>query len=107
MSLDIKKPAGPDCSEPYFLKTAADFIAKPLMYIFNLSLDQNVMPSIWKSAHVFPLLKGGDPALLNNYRPISNLSVLSKVLERLVSEQLKEFLSVNNILSEFQSGFRK
>lgn len=107
MSLDIKKPAGPDYLEPYFLKIAADFIAKPLMYIFNLSLDQNVMPSIWKSAHVFPLLKGGDPALLNNYRPISNLSVLSKVLERLVSEQLKEFLSVNNILSEFQSGFRK
>lgn len=81
MSLDIKKPAGPDYLEPYFLKIAADFIAKPLMYIFNLSLDQNVMPSIWKSAHVFPLLKGGDPALLNNYRPISNLSVLSKVLE--------------------------
>jgi len=45
--------------------------------------------------------------LPNNYKPISNLSVLSKVLERLVSEQLKEFLSVNKILSEFQSGLRK
>jgi len=46
-------------------KIAADFIAKPLMYIFNLSLVQNVMPSIWKSAYVLPLTNQ-DPTLLNN-----------------------------------------
>jgi len=56
MSLDIKKPAGSDCLETYFLKIAADFISKLLMYIFNLTLVQIVMPSIWKSAYV-PLLK--------------------------------------------------
>ncbi len=47
------------------------------------------------------------PTQLNNYRPISKLSVLAKVLETFVNNQLKDFLSVNNILSDFQSGFRK
>ena len=45
--------------------------------------------------------------MLNNYRPISKLYVLNKVLESIVSQQLKDFLSTNSILSEFQSGFRK
>ena len=61
----------------------------------------------WKSAFVLPLFKGGDPAILNNHRPISNLSVLAKILETLVSKQLKEFLYSNAILSPYQSGFRK
>lgn len=105
--LDIRKSAGPDNLEPYFLQLASDFIAPPLTYLFNLSLDTNEIPLIWKSAFVFPLLKGGDPTDLNNYRPISKLSVLGKVMETLVNEQLKEFLTINNILSNFQSGFRK
>ena len=71
--LDPKKSAGPDQLEPYFLKLAADFIASPLTYLFNLSLETNEIPLIWKSAFVLPLLKGGDPTVLNNYRPISKL----------------------------------
>ena len=70
-------------------------------------MEKNEIPSVWKSAFVLPLLKGGDPAILTNYRPISNLSVLAKVLEALVSEQVKLFLHSNSILSKFQSGFRK
>ena len=62
---------------------------------------------MWKTAYVFPLLKGDDCTLLNNYRPISKLSILAKVLERLVNDQVKDYLSQNNILSLFQSGFRK
>lgn len=92
-NLDIKKSAGSDEVEPYFLKVAAEIIAGPLAYIFNLSLEQNVVPDVWKSALVVPLLKGGDPTNLNNYRPISKLSVIVKILESIVSEQLKEFLS--------------
>lgn len=64
-----------------------------------------MIPCIWKSAFVFPLLKGGDPAVLNNYCPISKLSILAKVLEQLISHQLREFLH-NNILCVSQSGFR-
>uniref|UniRef100_A0A8C5N2E5 Reverse transcriptase domain-containing protein n=1 Tax=Gouania willdenowi TaxID=441366 RepID=A0A8C5N2E5_GOUWI len=106
-ALDHRKPPGPDLIEPYFLKLAADFIAEPLSILFNLSIRNKDIPSVWKSAFVLPLLKGGDPAVLTNYRPISNLCVLSKILESLVCDQLKEFLYSNEILSKLQSGFRK
>lgn len=89
------------------MKLAAEIIAGPLSYIFNLSLEQNVVPDIWKSALVVPLLKGGDPTSLDNYRPISKISVIAKILESIVSDQLKEFLTSNSIFSNFQSGFRK
>uniref|UniRef100_A0A669B412 Reverse transcriptase domain-containing protein n=1 Tax=Oreochromis niloticus TaxID=8128 RepID=A0A669B412_ORENI len=93
--------------EPYFLKLAADYIAEPLSILFNLSITTKEIPSVWKSAFVLPLLKGGDPSVLTNYRPISNLCVLSKIMESLVCDQLKEFLYSNDIVSKFQSGFRK
>ena len=106
-NLDSKKSAGPDEIEPYFLKLAAEIIAGPLSYIFNLSLEQNIVPDVWKSALVVPLLKGGDPTILDNYRPISKLSIIAKVLETILSEQLKDFLVRKSVLSKFQSGFRK
>lgn len=106
-ALDHRKPPGPDLIEPYFLKKAADFVAEPLTILFNLSIQNNEIPSVWKSAFVTPLFKGGDPAVLTNYRPISNLCVLSKILESLVSDQIKEFLYSNELLSKLQSGFRK
>ena len=90
--LNPRKPSGPDHLEPRFLKLAADLIAEPLTHLFNLSLASNKIPMIWKAAYVLPLLKGGDPNILNNYRPLSNLSVLSKVMESLVSEQVKDYV---------------
>lgn len=106
-ALDHRKPPGPDLMEPYFLKLAADYLAEPLSILFNLSIKTKEIPSVWKSAFVLPLLKGGDPSVLTNYRPISNLCVLSKIMESLVCDQLKEFLYSNDIVSKFQSGFRK
>ncbi len=95
--LDSTKSAGPDKLETYFLKLAADFITPSWTYVFNLSLTTNTIPHVWKSAYVLPLHKGGDPTILNNDKPISKLCVLAKVLESLVSDQLKEFLNNNNI----------
>lgn len=105
--LDHWKPPGPDLIEPYFLKLAADFVAQPLTLLYNLSIENKEIPSVWKSAFVTPLLKGGDPAVLTNYRPISNLCTLAKVLESLVCNQLKDFLYSNELISKLQSGFRK
>lgn len=75
---------------------------EPLTHIFNLTLSNNEIPNIWKSAYVLPLLKGGDPSVVNNYRPISKLCVLAKVLEKLVSEQLKNLSQAleNNIAQQ-------
>ncbi len=73
----------------------------PLTYLFNLSLSTNEIPSIWKTAYVRTLFKEGDPTVLYKYMPISKLSILSNVLESLVKDQLKEFLSSKNALSEY------
>ena len=79
--IDCEKSAGPVNLEPYLLKMVADIIAEPITHIFTLSLLSNSIPKIWKAAYVLPLLKGGDPSELNNYRLISKLSVLAKSLE--------------------------
>ena len=79
--LDTGKAAGPDHLDPFFLKLAADFIAEPLAHIFNLSFTSNKIPKVWKSAFILPLLKGGEPSNVNNYRPISKLCFLAKLFE--------------------------
>ena len=105
-SLDPKKSPGPDGLDPYLLKIAASVIAEPLTDILNLSLVSQNIPGKWKQAYVSPLLKAGDPLDVNNYRPISNLSALSKILEAQVSVQVKHFLEAQEILNPMQSGFR-
>ncbi len=86
LDLDCNKSAGPDKIDSVFLKLSAAIIAEPIASIFNLSLSTNIIPLTWKSAMVMPLPKGGDSSDLNNYRPISRLSVLFiKVFEPLVN----------------------
>ena len=74
----------------------------------NCSLQTGVFPTSFKTAVVKPLLKKSnlDHNILNNYRPVSNLPFLSKILEKLVFNQLNDFLKINNILERHQSGFR-
>lgn len=75
----------------------------------NYSLQTGVLPAAFKPAVVKPLLKKSslDPSILNNYRLVSNLLFLSKILEKLffVFIQLNNFLNQNNILEKYQSGF--
>ena len=66
------------------LKDAATIITKPLAYIINLSLHSGSVPMEWKAAKIIPLFKSGSMVELDNYRPISILPVLSKILERIV-----------------------
>ena len=88
------------------LKDAATIITKPLAHIINLSLRSGSVPLEWKAAKVIPLFKSGSMVELDNYRPISILSVLSKILERIVYKQLLSHLENNGLLSSFQFGFR-
>lgn len=88
------------------LKLAAPIICHSLAYICNLSLQTSVFPHDWKRAKVTPIYKDGDKADVSNYRPISVLPIISKIIERAVHNQLYNFFTKNNILNECQSGFR-
>ena len=83
-----------------------DIICPILTSMLNFSIDSCEFPSAWKEAQIIPLPKKNNPTCDNDYRPISILPFLSKVLERLVQSQLTYFLSKNNLLNPLQSGFR-
>ena len=87
------------------LKDAALVLTKPLTFIINLSLETGVVPSEWKVAKVIPLYKSGSQAKIDNYRPISILPTLSKILEKIVYKQLMPHLECHNLLFEYQFGF--
>ena len=76
--------------------------------MINLSLLTGYVPQSFKLAVIKPLLKKPtlDPEVLANYRPISNLPFLSKILEKTVAKQLCDFLNDNSLFEDFQSGFR-
>jgi hypothetical protein len=87
---------------PGMLKDAASELATPLSYIMNLSLRTDVVPLKWKIAKVTPIHKSGPTSSFDNYRPISVLPILSKILELAAHKQLTEFLESNNFLSRNQ-----
>ncbi|CAH1256204.1 ACSS3 [Branchiostoma lanceolatum] len=81
-------------------------IAPSLTTIINASIQTSEFPEDWKKARLSPIHKAGDRDAPNNYRPISILPAVSKILERAVHTQLYDYMTTNNILSEVQSGFR-
>ena len=82
-------------------------ISTPLSVIFNKSIQEGVFPNAMKIAKVIPVYKAKEKNILNNYRPISLLPVVSKVLERLIFERVYDFLKHNDILAHNQYGFQK
>ena len=89
------------------LKHSIDQIAMPLSHICQLSLNEGCFPSELKIAKIIPLYKANDPSLFNNYRPISLLSVFSKILEKIMYDRLYNYLMDMKILYEYQFGFQK
>ena len=81
-------------------------IAKPLAHILNLSFSCGVFPDHMKIAKIIPIFKNGHKTEFTNYRPISILSQLSKILEKLFNLGLEKFLDANKILSDSQYGVR-
>ena len=79
-NLKMSKAAGLDNIPPGLLKDASYFIAEPLTYLINLSMSTGLFPSEWKQAKVIPIFKSGSNTSMDNYRPISILSVVSKIL---------------------------
>ena len=104
--LSKTKSTGLDNISAKLIRECADIISGPLCDLFNKSLKSGIFPDDWKCARVIPLFKQGDSSDLNNYRPISVISVVAKVFERIVYDQLYNFLSTEGIISDQQSGFR-
>jgi hypothetical protein len=88
------------------LKKLIQTVIKPLSHIFNLSLSNGIFPNELKVAKVIPLFKKGEKSDPTNYRPISLLPQISKILEKLFYKRLISHIEKNNILSENQYGFR-
>ena len=88
-------------------KDIKDEITHPLSIIFNKSLEEWVFPTSMKLAEVVPLFKSGSRSALNNYRPISLLPTISKLLEKTVYSRTYKFLTKHDILFKSQYGFRK
>ena len=107
MKLKRNKATGDDDLPPGLLKDCASEIASPLCFIINLSLQHAEIPSDWRHALISPIFKSRSVSNPNNYRPISILLTLSKILERCVHQQLMEYLEVNNLLSRCQYGYRR
>ena len=104
-NLPIGKAAGPDGINNKVLREASKELSIPLCDLFNQSLDSGILPESWKQAHVSAVFKKGEPSLVSNYRPISLLSNLDKVFERIVFKHLYNYLHGIKYLSSFQSGF--
>ena len=104
--LDIDKATGPDSIPARVLKQCAPELAKPLARLFQLLLNKHYMPKQWKVAHVIPCYKKKDKHDPNNYRPVSLLSIISKVMEALINRALWKYICKNRLISDKQFGFR-
>ena len=104
-SLKTRKATGADGITAQMLKATGTSIVKSITKLFNLSLKTSIFPAYWKFARVVPIPKTGNPESPSNYRPISILPIISKLLEKHVHNLLYQHLSNNCPLSPNQWGF--
>ena len=105
--LDSKSSPGIDKINNATLKALKCTIAPPLAFLFNKSIESGSFPEAWKTAVVAPIHKSGSRSEVSNYRPISLLGSISKLLERIINKRLTSFLESNNLLTKRQFGFRR
>ena len=104
--LDPSKSSGPCDIPTKMIKLVTEIISTPLSDICNTSFNQGVFPDSNKIAKVIPIHKKGSTKDVNNYRPISLLSIFSKIMEKLMASRLNIFLDLNSIIIPNQFGFR-
>ena len=89
------------------MKLALPLIENSLTFLFNTSIQTSQFPKVWKVARVTPIFKGGEKTDKSNYRPISVLPVISRLFEKLIFDQLYQYLNEKDLISHNQSGFRR
>lgn len=105
-NLKIGKAVSPSCIPVSIFKILKSVLSEPLQIIFNASFSTSIVPERFKLARVIPVLKKGSKVSLNNYRPISLLSIFNKLLEKLVFNRLSNYLEKKQLIYSKQFGFR-
>ena len=107
MNLDLSKASGPDCIPVVVLKNCEPELSYILAEFFNKCLKESCFPYCWKISSVAPVSKNvGERSTAKNYRPVSLLSAVSKVFEKLVNNRIVNHLEKCGLISDFQYGFR-
>lgn len=106
-NLDTSKASGPDGISATILKNCAPELAPVLSKLFNISFANNTVPAEWKKAQVVAVPKKGSKQDPSNYRPISLLPIISKVMESIISDNIRKHLDKNHLLGDTQYGFRE
>ena len=105
-NIEISKATGVDKLPGRFLKDGPNILAKPISTLCNLSISQGVFANACKVAKLKPIFKKGKKTDPSNYRPISLLPSISKIIERVIHDQTNAFLSGEDISYNYQSDFR-
>ena len=106
-NIAAKNSCGIDAISTKLIKMIGDDIARPPTLMINQSLSTGVFPDKLKIAKVIPLYKMDDPHLVDNFRPISLLTAISKIFEKIVFNQVYAYFDRNELLYTSQYGFRK
>ena len=106
-NLKNKKAPGLDGITSEILKSINSHICNPLAYLINNIFKTGIYPSVFKIGIIKPIYKNGDKTDFQNYRPITLISSLAKVFEKVFKNRIESFLTKNNILSDKQFGFQK
>ena len=106
-ALHERKATGHNGLPATVLKRCADTLAPSLALLFNKSLSSGIVPSKFKMANIFPFFKGYDVTVASNYRPVSLLPIVSRLLEKFVQQRLMSFLGENHFLPDSQFTYRK
>ena len=101
------KSPGVDWLSPKILRETVEQISKPLAHLFNMSLQEGIVPLEWKEANIIPLFKKGSRNKSVNYRPVSLTSVICKLLETIIMDHMMDFLVKHKLISTSQHGFLK
>ena len=107
MNLDSSKASGPDCVPVVVLKNCEPELSYTLAKLFNMCLRESCFPDCWKVSSVVPVFKNvGERSTAKDYHPVSLLSVVSKVFEKLVNNRIVNHVENCGLFSDFQYGFR-
>ena len=100
-----EKSQGNDKIHPFIIQKCANSLANPLSLIFQQSMDHGDLPKAWLEANVTPIFKKGSRSDPANYRPISLTSVICKLMEKIIKDELMDYLNKNKLINKQQHGF--